>query len=498
MATLQERLQQKSAGQTLGDRTSSINIGGVPLSIGQKQAQIADNLNPVQNFGIGAVKGALSTVKGLGTIGEKIGTSLGLPVLKGQEGFVKGTPEEQALTEKLTPSGTAQNVGKGVEQFAEFFIPASKAMKAENLISTLSKGIASKPASALTRILGKSVVQGLTTAGVVGAQTGGDVEEMKKTGLIAGLTRGGFATIGEGARAIKLPERFYSTIFKNSYNDMKSQLNSEVISELQKTNPEKYQKLVDAGLVKMQEGVPVIDDTIAKQALDRGLRGSIRNMAKQVISGTQDNEIAAQEIAKTYAGKIDMSEPQFANILKQISEEYDNVGFGEISDEASALARKISGGNGQVDLQTALSIRRLLDKARIARSYDVPANKLSMSQANLKTLADKARERVNAVPEMGSVMKEYAFNIEALETLAKEAARRGNNQALSLIDSLFLSSSFGGERPEVGLAAALARKFFISGQGMTGAGQFLQKETGNVLPGAIGGVTDAISSQTTQ
>jgi hypothetical protein len=283
----------------------------------------------------------------------------------------------------------------------------------------------------------------------------------------------------------------YSTIFKNSASDMMQELKTENLVNLQKTNPEKYNQFIKQGIINVSSGTPVLNETVAKQALDSGLRGGIRNMARTVINGALDSEAEVQNAVKNHPGTIDLSEKQFGNILSKISQDYQDVGFNEISDEAARLANTIKEGNGQVDASTALAVRRLLDRARIATSFDKPASSLSMTQSNLKTLADTVRSRVNAIPGLGEIMSKYSFYIDAIDTLSKEAARRGNNQALSLIDSLFLSSAFGGHELIPGLTAGMVRKILMSGNGTTALAQLLNK---SVVSPATSGTISAASS----
>lgn len=442
------------------------------------------------NFATGVAKGEVSTVKGAMDLGNRVANQTAGRVVNAIQG--KGfTPlssdqlgndwsvnpdsaSSQSGNAALVPQGTAENVGFGTERLAEFLLPAAKAAKGEAIVNTLSKGISSPFLASAARVAGKSAIQGGVAAGMEAVHTGGgDMNAVKNAALTAGIFRAGMATIGEGARAIRLPERLYSTIFKNTASDMMSELRTENLADLYKTDPEKYAQFVRQGIIQDTPGGPVLNETIAKQALDSGLRGSIRNMAKTVIGGTLDSESQVRQTLQNYTGTVDLSEKQFYNVLKGVQANYKDVGFNEISNEAGRLAAAIKAGKGQVSGVDALDVRRLLDKARIASSYDKPAMSMSLSQANLKTLADAARSRVNAIPGMGDIMAKYSFNIEAMDALAKEAARRGNTQALSLIDSLFLSSAFGADNMVPGVTAGIARRVLMSGPGITGTAQAL-------------------------
>lgn len=469
-----------------------------------------------QNFAQGVAKGEISTVKGLSDLGEKVANNtVGrvINLFKGN-GFtptdtsggtgstfdtaVGGTDKSKSLTQ---PSNLAEQAGYGSEKLAEFFIPASKAAQAERAVNILSKGIESPLLASAVRIGGKAAIQGTAAGAVRAAQTGGDVQQTLETAASAGLVRGGMAVIGEGANALHLPERLYSTIFKNSANDMLSELKAGGLQKLQETNPQKYQDFITKGIIKVgADGTPTLNDTLAEQALNNGLRGSIRNMANTVVEGTLDSENQARTIAQNYTGTVNLAEPQIKNVLTSIGQEYADVGFGEISKEADRLANAITTGRGDVSAVDALDIRRLLDKARIARSFDTQASKLSLGQQNLKTLADAVRSRVNAIPEMGDVMKNYSFNLDAMEALAKEAARRGNNQVLSLIDSLFLSGAYGANNPVPGVTIGMLRKVAQSAWGTTALGQAVKNSavsplTSGLVSSGSAGATSALTSQ---
>lgn len=457
----------------------------------------------LNEFSTGFAKGGLSTLKGLGTIGQAgLSQTAGRLVSAVQgRGFIPttsnniytpGSPQEIQAGRFIEPTGIAQKIGFGTEQLAEYFIPAAKAQKAEQAVNLISKGITSPFLAATTRVVGKAIAQGVAAGGVKYIQTGGKIKPAAQTALLAGATRGAIAIIGEGARALHLPERLYSTIFKNSAKDMLTELKSNGLQALQVRDPQKFADFVEKGIVKIgPSGTPILNDTLAEQALDKGLRGSIRDMANEVLEKTFDSEDEVRRIARTYSGTINLKEPQFQNVLRGIAQEYEDVGFGDISKAASTLADKIKVSKGLVSSEDALAVRRLLDQARIASSFERPASKLSLTQSNFKTLADTVRSRVNVIPGMGEVMKDYSFYIDAMQSLATEAARRGNNQVLSLIDSLFLSGAYAGNNPIPGLTMGMLRKLIISAPGTTALGSLLNQPN---ISGLTSGLISAGSS----
>ena len=469
--------------------------------------------NSAGNFAQGVAKGELATVKGLGTIGQKVLDQTAGRVVNAAtgKGFTPTGPDgtvsdlyrnmaerSQQADALLKPQGTAENIGYGAEKILEAFAPAGMAAKGEQAINVLAQGLKSKLAQAAVRVVGKGAVQGAASAGVNYVQTGGDIKSSIEAGAIGGTIRGGLATIGEGVNALRLPERIYSTIFKNSSGDMLQQLKSGAIQALQRDNPERYKELLDAGIIHVgKNGAPIVNESLAKEALDRGLRGSTKTMANTVVTGALDSEHAAQTIASGYKGTVAFPEKQFVNVLKDVEAQYADVGFGDISEEAGRLVKALETNGGNVSAVDALSIRRLLDKLRISSSYNQPAPKLSLTQANFKALADAARKRVNDLPGMSQVMKDYSFHIEALEALSKEAARSGNTQILSLIDSVFLGSGLSAANPSPAIAAGLIRKYLLTPGGKTLFANMLNKATtpnGVTLNGLITGASTGAQS----
>ncbi len=453
-----------------------------------KQKGILNPEDPIRNFGIGALKGAGETLTNIGNvIAKPLGKAMGIP-----------EKEIGLQPEQLKAKNTAQEWGKGAERIAELFLPATKIAKAEKAVGLMIKG--QGLIQSLSRVGAKSLISGIGTGAVVTAQTGSIKEGMKAGGVAGGL-RGGLAIIGEGARALHLPERLYSTIFKNSAKDMITELKSGGLTTLQQNNPQKFQELVGKGIIKVsKDGSPVLNDTLAEQALDKGLRGSIRSMADEVVHGALDSEDKVQTIANNYSGNISLKEPQFQNVFRKIASEYEDVGFGEIADEANSLADTIKNSGGEVTAKVAVQVKRFLDRVRIATSFDKPVVNLSTSQGNLKTLADAVRSRVNSIPGMGEVMKNYSFYIDALESLAREASRRGNNQVLSLIDSLFLSGAYAGNNPIPGVTMGMLRKLIMSAPGTTYLGQALKNSsvsplTAGLISGGSAGVQSGLKDQ---
>lgn len=458
-----------------------------------------------RDFATGVAKGATSTFLGLGSVGRKIQKAVGKGIdavtggrtnlaATAQGGIFDPTSPAGARARQLVvPKNTSEKLGKGTEQIAEFFLPGAAAAKGEKVLVGATKALPGVT-GALARIGGKGLIQGIPAAGVSYIQTGGDARKAALTGVTAGAVRAGFATIGEGARAIHIPERLYQMVFKNTRADALKELNSSGLSAYQKNYPQEYAKLVSEGIIRTGKGgTPVVNDTLAEQAIERGLKGSISTMGNQVVRGKYLSESAVRDVARNYKGTVDIPETQFQNVLREIAEEYDNVGFGETSSKALRLATKLKDTGGKVSAEDALELRRFLDALRMPSGYEKPVLRLSTSEANLKTLADAVRTRLNSVPGMGTVMKDYSFHIEALEALANEAKRTGNNQLMGLIDSVFLAEGLAGNTA-VPLAGGVIRRVVNSASGATRLGSSLANQALRAVPSSI---LQGVSSQLT-
>ncbi len=437
----------------------------------------------LKGFATGVGKGVLSTFKGASQLGQDIG-NLVLPKsmemtpyseenLQKDEGIGKLFREQN-----LEAQGTAEKIGKTSEQVGEFFIPASKISKVSNVAKTAIKG--SGFLNSTARVLAQGAIEGIGNAGVTLAQTGGDIKEAVKTALIAGGLKSAISGIGEVANVFKLPERLYSTIFKNSSDDMLQELKTGALDKWQKTNPEEFKTLVDKGIIKVgEEGKVILNETLAKEALDRGLKGSITNMANETVKNLYKNEAKAQEAVKNYKGTltgkkvlIDIPEAKkLTDLLDEISVDYKNVG-GSISEQADTFSKALK--NNKLDGETALKLRRFVDGMRVRSAFN-PGQKLSQTQQNFKYFADSLRSKIAKIPGMKETMNEYRFSIEALDTLAKEAAKQGNSQILSLIDSMLLSGGIAGGNVVASGASIVARRALKNAPLLTNVAQGITK-----------------------
>lgn len=463
---------------------------GAPASGGSKYADIASKYGAVEsaaapvaaspntgsaivdtaaNVGIGFAKKANQTLFSLSALNDA--NPVNREMLRNAPALKKTVDE--VIKPSFQTQGTAQAIGGGIERVAEFLAPVGAIRKGETAINALIQGTGFGARAA--RVGSKAALEGGVGTVIGTAQAGGDLKEGLKTGAFMGALKGVTGAAGETAKAFKLPERIYSMIFKNSYKDVLEELKTSGKAVFQKTHPEEYAALVKAGVIKTgTKGEIIINETLAKQALDRGLKGSWKNMANTTVQNLFRTEAAVQNAAKKAKGKVDVSEKQFAAVLKQAITDFKHADFGAQSKAAKEMLTALKKGKGKLNAEDALKFRRLLYKMIRPRSFDAPAaSNISMTQQQLKFLANTLRTRLNKVPGMAKSMDDYVFNIEALEHIAKGAQRSGNNQLVGMIDSILFT---GGTlaSPAAGGLLAVGRRVLSSPRVATNIAQGVQ------------------------
>lgn len=475
--------------QQAGIKPASQTEGAEPTSFAEKLVQTKTNETGLKGFATGFTKGILGTITGLGQL-----TSKGLSYLPGKAGeFFKGGGEygKELQEGLLKPSTTSEKVGKTTEQVAEFFIPASKAAKAEKSINLMIDGFTKfgTLGKSLAKIGTSATIGGLTTGAVTAAQTG-DLKKGAEAAKYGAIVSGGLRAVGETIKALKIPQLAYNRIFKENYQNLKNEWRPEVIASIKKTNPVLYKEYIKNGVFKEINGKTILNDDMVQKALERGLKGSPKNMTKELISDnfSLENDIlkAMKDKKVSFVFNPTGEHKNLFKVLTDISSDYADVGNGEIANEAKKYAAFV--GKGKVPGGVMLEMRRFLDGMRIKSSY-TPTAKLSMGQESLKYWTDSLRDKIaKFVPSVGGAMKDYSFNIKAIDSLAKFAARTGNKEVLGLIDSVFLGSAAMGE-PTIA-TVGLLRKVLQSPRLGTALAQEVVR-----APSATGmGIKTAISS----
>lgn len=463
-------------------------------SLGQSNSLLGNIISGAKNIATGVAKSELGTITGLGTLAAEAGSMI--PGKMG-EFFAGGAQlgKETMASPVIQPQGTGEQVGKTATDIAQFLAPVGAVGKIEKGIGALSK------VGGLIKTGLKAGVEAFTGGGVSLAQTA-DPKQALTTALTFGALKGTTGAIGMGLKAMGIPEHLYSTIFKTSARDMLDELKTGGLATLQKENPSVFKQFVDEGIIKSgADGAITLNESLAKQALDRGLRGSVSNMANVLVKGTLKNESKAQIIAKTTTAPVVVpSADKLIKVLQTVATDYENVGQGEIAQKAQGFVDTLGKSGGQVDAPTALSLRRFLDSMRAQSSYN-PQVKLSTTGQNFKYWSNVVRGQVNKIPGMAPLMKDYTFNIEALTSLAKTAATRGNQAVVNMLDVLIFEGGLQGGTPGIGAGMSIFRKAITTPWGATKTGSAIEKagtmsKTGALIKGTLGeGVNTILGGQ---
>ena len=174
---------------------------------GGASAPMAEEKAPtggIAGFGVGALKGVGSTITGMSKLGSQFANQTAGRVVNaiGGKGFTPLSNEQlgedianpesqfaQGIDAKLTPQGTAQNVGFGAERIAEFLVPATKITQGAKAAQMVVRGTEAAP-SVLRRLGGLGARAGIEGTGAGAIQTAQQGEVNGNTGLAFGLSAG--------------------------------------------------------------------------------------------------------------------------------------------------------------------------------------------------------------------------------------------------------------------------------------------------------------------
>lgn len=347
----------------------------------------------IKGFGLGVAKGMLSTASNLTGLARKASskipnTLMAIPGIAPLAQLVKAGGEADKKLEpykqNFKPQGTAEKIGFGTEQVAEFFIPAggtAKAVKAaEAGINTLKAGKAAT--SALK--LGSKVAIGAGEAAGVTALQGGSKEEVKTAAVLGGA----FSAVSKGIEKLleNAPKTAWSSILKRTPTEAAK-------------NPD-------------------LPAQAAKTGLSGASRTSILNKAQQQI---QNIEVALDDLLSQSTGKIGTL--KIAPYLDELRNAYKNVPGEQTSLEAIDNVMRDLLKRKSLTLPEANELKRSIYGA-IAKSYgkgmlELPAK----TEAQKLIAAGLKREIEKVVPEVKSLNEQQAVYIQVKKAIEKALAR---------------------------------------------------------------------------
>jgi hypothetical protein len=182
-----------------------LNLNKTPSSVPEESSPgLLDRLGKgIDNTMLGAAKGLGSTVFGAAKLLQKgsnlIEKNVAKPIFGGEgTGFDIGQKPEF-----LNPVGTGQKIGYGAEQVGEFLVPFTKAAKVGQVAT--QGGKLAKMATTLGKVATEAGISGAEFAGKTAIQTGGDLGEVKRAGIIGAITPPAMRTAGAAIKAVSKP-----------------------------------------------------------------------------------------------------------------------------------------------------------------------------------------------------------------------------------------------------------------------------------------------------
>lgn len=390
----------------------------------------------LESLSTGAVKGALGTVTGAGTLVSKA-----LSNLPGKTGefFQGGVKEGKRLQEGLLKAeGTAEQIGKGIEQIAEFFIPASKINAVEKIlagktslqtISKLTPIIGVKAANIISRAasLGtKMAIRATEGGGIIALQTGGE----KRATLVGAGVGTAFPPAGALAKPIlKYGGEFLAGFGKRLAGMAASGRGTSVIDEIVKDPKSALEGLSGKSLDVLTKDAKALKEAAVNMKIEAGkeynrvlnnLQTIYENEGKSFDKGTEINKITdllQDKFGITKAGKV-------AELT------------GEAVEDAGALdfnVTRFQKPNEQNTIKNALkfvkSFREPLDPKRmegIASTIDKMKGSDSELNSVLQTITSSLRESVAKMGEEAGYVegaelaRNFAVAMDKLEDFTKK------------------------------------------------------------------------------
>lgn len=306
----------------------------------------SDASEAVKNAVVGAGKGVLSTVSGTDEWARQH-----LPALLTENPLTGKPADLQHVHEMATPHGTAQNVGNGIEDLAEFFL-GDEALKGLSLSDRLLK--ASKTARAIEEspLLNRAFQAGVRAlrGGTVGAVQGG-----AKTGDLSQAAGAGVA--GALGNAV-VPEAFDA-----------AKAAPQAVSDAVQT----LRNVIQPGAIQdaFQGQIRgIINDAAKEYGVNPSSATSIRDVAQDVSNQLQGRAKAAyQALDEASGGRVQ----RFSDAIKAVQRKLSNLNGIQTPDDEGAWIQKLN------DLQDAH------DKAmQEAEDAGVPSQLLNQANADFR------------------------------------------------------------------------------------------------------------------
>jgi hypothetical protein len=456
------------------------------MTFGERMERAGERAERIVKPGLeitkGIAKGVGTTIFGAGKLFEKITEPITRKAAEvalapfGRAEEVERVPPifPEEKPEILEPVGALQKIGYTAEQLGEFFVPLGGGGKALMAAEKLAPKIAIRELPQLAKFGIKAVGEGGEFALKVATQTAGDISDTSKA-FILGVAANPILKVAEvGARPLTkiLPERIMSRIFRTAEDDLR--LAYKTVAEGKTLNP-----------------------TLAREVLDRGLRGSSRNMAAYSFKKLNDLERQVQKVVKDPKKIISIkNKVAYENFLKDVNETFKRGFFPKRAKEASQMLDELAKAKpNEMTMGTALRLRRFIDGMRSTSSFRLDP-KLAPRQDEFKEAANILRKKIGDAG-LRNLMNEERVFIEAIDAIVADAAKRQNRNIIGLVDILAGGGGIAAGSIVGGVSAAAAIRGFQQPFTLTHLAGFLDRagklELGKIIKPAVIGIEKEIT-----
>ena len=365
----------------------------------------------------------------------------------------------------------------------------------------LGAGVGALPGAAIGAAAGESVKQVIGSA--LGVRKEATIAGEVLRPVVTGTTTlvGGKLLGAVGGKVVKpvikaigkgFPEKLMSQIFRRAKDDVSQLLRTETFVDLQKTNPELFNRYVQQGIIKIGKNKTVeVNPTLAQELLERGLAGTGESMTKYSFLKQFQLESEIRNILKGMKTRIDLpNKKAYISLLRDLVKQFGRQGgkfFSNRINDAKSFIKKLSSlKDDKIDPMDALDLRRFLDNMRNTGSFRTNPN-LSVRQEAFKIAADRLRNILNQIPKIGPRMNEYRIWIEAVDALVENAVRTGNRRLLNLTDLIVGGGGMAGGFPGTGIGMAAFIRLFQTPLFLTKTAQVLKRVVEPKIPPVVKG-----------
>lgn len=418
----------------------------------------------VGDAAVGFVKSAGNTAATLGSLVHKIpGVSATMDYVYGDGTDNLSQRSFQAAKEATAPTTTAQRVGGGIEQAAEFLVPGAAGEKTAAAIAAKAAPYfsnAPRLVQAAVKMAPAAVNEAAKAAAVAAAQ-GGDPATAAAFGAAGPAT--GAAVSGVGRYAAERAEKLVLSAVKPTVASLRKIAGASATGlDVQANKLARF--ILDTGATTADKARTIL--TNAEQELQRVL--SLKNAPTDAA----ERSIRYLTALEKSAAKQGLPAADVATIRNAAAEVLEGAMGKDVVTMVPGPHPTLVGPNGQpitvMHPKTTRVVRddvmadEALERARANSRWDT--RKQWGEQKGAQMEASKAVERAQrdavkaAVPEAAPLLRTQGQALTAIQALDRMGQRTGNRDALSLPGAVVAAGEIaGGKVPFLGMAAQWLR-----------------------------------------